>query len=314
MLVITRANEAEMDLRRVQVFVTAAKSKSFTEAGKRLHLTQSAVSQQIRLLEQEIGEPLFQRNNQTVRLAAGGERLLPIAEQALTAWYDFDARARRRDSIVGRLAIGASGAAKAYLWAAIYNEFGRRYPAVTLDLKTTESTQNSIDRVRSGDLDVALAVAREDEVGLEVRPLGVHEAVLCTAISHPLARRRNLAPPDFAEERFLLFEKPVSIRWLSDEFFQRTGITPKVVLESNDVHLIRSMIEVGYGIGFLPDWAIQRELQEKRLAAIKPMGQPLRQRFGLVYDPHALSPAARAFVDFCVHNKHLLPVSARVES
>lgn len=303
-----------MDLRRIQVFVTAAKSRTFTEAGKRLHLSQSAVSQHIRALEEEIGEALFQRSNQSVKLAGAGERLLSMAEEALTAWNVFGDRVRRKESIVGRLAIGASGAAKAYLWAAIYNDFGRRYPAVTLDLKATESTEDSINRAKSGDLDIALAVATGNEIGVEVRLLGTHEAVLCAAISHPLGRRRIVTARDLASERFLLFEKPVSIRWLADEFFRRISLTPNIVLESNDVHLIRSMIEVGYGIGFLPDWAIQRELKEKRLRAIKLRGRALTQQFGLVYNPHSLSPAARAFVDFCLQHKNLLPSTARLKT
>ena len=303
-----------MDLRRIQVFVTAAKSKTFTEAGKRLHLSQSAVSQQIRLLEDEVGEQLFQRANQSVRLAAGGERLLPMAEEALASWNGFRDRVHAKELVSGRLAIGASGAAKAYLWAAIYNDFGRRFPAVTLDLKTTESTEDSISRAVAGELDIALAVPSGRERNVEVRPLGIHEAVLCTATSHPFARRAPVTAKNLSSERFLLFEKPVSIRWLSDEFFQRTSLVPNIVLESNDVHLIRSMIEVGYGIGFLPDWAIQRELKEKRLRAIKWPGRPLRQKFGLMYNPHSLSTAARAFIDFCLSHKHLLPATAHLKA
>lgn len=303
-----------MDLRRIQVFVTAATSKTFTEAGKRLHLSQSAVSQQIRLLEEEVGEQLFQRINQSVRLAAGGERLLPMAEEALASWAVFRDRVRAKELVSGRLAIGASGAAKAYLWAAIYNDFGRRYPAVTLDLKTTESTKDSISRAVAGELDIALAVPSGNEPSVEVRPLGVHEAILCAAPSHPLVRRSMITANSLASERFLLFEKTVSIRWLSDEFFKRSSLTPNIVLESNDVHLIRSMIEVGYGIGFLPDWAIQRELKEKRLRAIKLPGRPLRQKFGLIYNPHSLSSAARAFIDFCQSHKHLLPTTAHLKT
>lgn len=302
-----------MDLRRIQVFVTAAKSKTFTEAGKRLHLSQSAVSQHIRLLEEEIGVVLFQRSNQSVKLAAAGEQLLSMAEEALTAWNTFGDRVRRKESITGRLAIGASGAAKAYLWAAIYHDFGRRYPGVTLDLKATESTDDSISRAKSGDLDIALAVTTGNETGVEVRILGTHEAVLCTSISHPLGRRGSATRKELVAERFLLFEKSVSIRWLSDEFFQRISLVPNVVLESNDAHLIRSMIEVGYGIGFLPDWAIQRDLKEKRLRAIKLGGRPLQQQFGLVYNPHSLSPAARAFVEFCLQHKSLLPAIAHIK-
>jgi DNA-binding transcriptional LysR family regulator len=239
---------------------------------------------------------------------------LPIAEEALASWNGFRDKVRAKEIVSGWLAIGASGAAKAYLWAAIYNDFGRRYPAVPLDLKPTESTENSFDRASAGELDIALAVHSGSKRNIEWRALGVHEAVLCTSTSHTFARRGPVTAKSLASERFLLFEKPVSIRWLSDELFERLSVTPNIVLESNDVHLIRSMIEVGYGIGFLPDWAIQRELKEKRLRAIKLPGRPLRQQFGLIYNPHSLSTAAKAFIDFCMSHRHLLPATAHLRS
>lgn len=303
-----------MDLRRIEIFVAAANAGSFTESGKHLRLSQSAVSQQIRLLEDEIGEPLFTRAERRVRLSSAGERLLPMAQEVLSTWRSFVSRARPGQSVVGKLTIGASGAAKVYLWAAIYHDFGLRYPGVKLDLRTTATTEDSIRRLASGELDIALAVPSAHAHGMESRILGVHEAVLCAATSHPLAGRRMVRARDLAAERFLLFERPVSVRWLADEFFARERIEPNVVLESNDMHLLRAMIEVGYGIGFLPDWGIQRELKEQRLRVLPIRGKRLRQRFGPIFNPRTLSQAARAFVEFCEAHRHLLPETARLRS
>jgi DNA-binding transcriptional LysR family regulator len=301
-----------MDMRRVRVFAAAANAGSFTEAGKRLRLSQSAVSQQIRRLEDEIGEPLFTRAERRVRLSPAGVRLLPIAQEVLNAWTAFVGRAKPGTAVTGQLTIGASGAAKVYLWATIYHDFGLRFPEVKLDLRTTATTEDSLRQLASGELDIALAVPSAQAHGMESRILGVHEAVLCAATSHRLARRRVVRGRDLAAERFLLFERPVSIRWLTDEFFKREGVDPNVVLESNDMHLLRAMIEVGYGIGFLPDWGIQRELKEQRLRALPIRGKPLRQRFGLIFNPRTLSQAAKAFVEFCEAHRHLLPETAQL--
>lgn len=301
-----------MDLRRIQVFVAAAQAANFTQAGRRLRLSQSAVSQQIKLLEEEIGEALFTRTNRHIRLSAAGERLLPTAQEALNAFDLFLERAKSRTGIVGRLSVDASGAALVHLWAAMYHDFGRRFPRVTLDLKTTHATEDSIRQVVSGELDIALAVIPKNTIGLEARVLGVHEAILCAPVSHPLGRRRTISGQDIVGERFLLFEPSVSIRWLADKFFAREKVTPNLVLESNDTHLLRGMIEVGYGIGFLPDWSIQRELKERRLRALPVRGKPLRQEFGLVFRPRTLSSVAKAFIEFCETHRHLMPETAQI--
>ena len=303
-----------MDLRRIQVFSAAAEAGSFTQAAARLHLSQSAVSQQIKLLEAEVGETLFHRGKQGLKLSPAGERVLLAANELISAWDTFLQRAQQRDAIVGRLVIGASGAATVHLWSAIYNAFGREYPGITLDLKTTESTEESISQALSGELDIALAVTPRKPSRVEMRVLGVHEALLCVPPSHPLASRRSIKSGDLKSEQFLLFERPISIRWLAEEFFAREGLRPHVVLESNDTHLIRAMIEVGYGIGFLPDWSIQRELKDRRLRVIRTEGPPLIQKFGLVYNPRTLSNPSRAFIEFCQMHTHLLPPTARIPS
>jgi DNA-binding transcriptional LysR family regulator len=303
-----------MDFRRIQIFAAAAEARSFTQAAGRLHLSQSAVSQQVKLLEAELGEVLFHRGKRAVRLSPAGERVLLAAHELISAWDTFLERAQQRDGIVGRLAVGASGAATVHLWSAIYNAFGREYPGITLDLKTTESTEESISQALSGDLDIALAVTPRKPTRVEMRVLGVHEALLCVPPSHPLANRRLVTAGDLKSERFLLFERPISIRWLAEEFFEREGVTPHVVLESNDAHLIRAMIEVGYGIGFLPDWSIQRELKERRLRVVRTDGPPLAQKFGLVFDPRTLTNVARAFIEFCQMLTHLLPATARINA
>jgi DNA-binding transcriptional LysR family regulator len=302
-----------MDLRRVQVFVTAANSPTFTQAAKRLHLSQSAVSQQIRLLEGEVGEVLFSRDSRAPRLSAAGERLLPLAQEVLNAWDLFRDRTKNRDEVVGKLVVGASAASMVYLWSELLHEFGRQYPRVTLDLQT-ESTEGAIQHVLSGDLDIAIAVTARNQSRTQARVVGVHEALLCVAAGNRLAARRAATAADLAQERFLLFKRPVSIRWLSDEFFEREELKPNVVLESSDVYVIRAMIEIGFGIGFLPDWCIQRELKEGRLVALQLRGPALKQEFGVIYNARSLSAAARAFLEFCESHQHLLPVTARIQA
>ncbi|WP_312419365.1 LysR family transcriptional regulator [Shinella sp.] len=298
-----------MDLRQIEAFVAVASFGSFTSASRRLHLTQSAVSQKIKALEEEAGTPLFIRDRSGVRLSGTGESLLPVARGVLEAWSAFTTRLKNMDPVAGRLSVGASGASKVYLWAELYREFGLAYPTITLDLRATETTMDSIRAVDSGALDIVLAVIPKNRGDLNHHVLGVHEALLCVPPTHSLARQRVVTSRDLAQERFLMFEPGASIRWMADDYCKRELFEPKIVLESNDVHLIRTMIEVGYGIGFLPDWSVQGPLKSKTLRNVEIVGEPLKQHFGLVYRSSP-SPAANAFIEFAIAHRHMLPETA----
>jgi LysR family hca operon transcriptional activator len=308
MLAISSPYGEDMDLRRVRVFVAAASAGSFTGAGRRLGLSQSAVSQQIHLLEEEIGETLFVRSNRHARLSDSGERLFEAAQEFLRSWSTFVDRARPRGGeVAGRLVIGTSAAAAVHLWAEIFRAFGLRYPKVEMDIREMPTTQDAVDKVLSGDLDVSFSPLTKKTATLQHRVLGFQEALLCIAPSHPLAGEKSFLRSRFREERFILYEPGMSFRWLADDFFRRNRLSPTVVMESNNTPLIASLIEIGYGIGFLPNWGIQREIKEGRLLTIGIPGAPLRQVLGVIFHERRVSPAVHAFIRVCESERQLLP-------
>lgn len=301
-----------MDLRQIEAFLTAASTRNFTRAAAQLHRSQSAVSQQIRLLEEEIGEPLFIRTNRRVALSRAGKDLLPVAQEMLRC---RSLLLERRKSgpleVAGRLTVGTSAAATAYLWARMYRAFAQEHPRIEMDIRTMQRTQDTIDNVLSGELDLGFTPLPLSKPGLESEPLGYQEAVLAVPAQHPLGRRRLVRGRDLEGEGFILYEPRISFRWLSDEFFRREGIAPKVILESNDTHLIKAMVEVGFGVAFLPNWSLERETKEGRLQVVHLAGARLLQEFGLTFRKRGLSSAARTFVEFCKAHRHLLPKAAQ---
>ena len=300
-----------MDLRQIEAFVVVATCGSFTGAARRLHLTQSAVSQKIASLESEVGEELFVRDSRGVHLSVKGERMLPAAQDVLLSWNTLLTQSSDTARVEGRLSVGASGLGSAYLWASLYREFGVAYPDVILDLRATSGTQDSLNAVRSGTLDIALSVLPKETDELTCHALGVQEAVLCVPRMHPLTRRKFVTQNDLRSERFILLQPSASIRWLTDIYFRRENFEPSVVLESNDVHLIKGMIQVGYGIGFLPDWSVQDSFRSRAMRRLTICGDPLTQEFGLVYRQHHPSRAARAFIDFAIEHQALLPETTK---
>ena len=121
----------------------------------------------------------------------------------------------------------------------------------------------------------------------------------------------KLSTDDLAEARFILYEKQMNIRALADSYFEAIGITPHIVLQSNDTYLIKAMTEVGFGIALLPDWAIQRELKEGTLVALDKPEPRQFENFGPMFLARGTSSLVQEFVRFCEKNIRLLPENSR---
>ncbi len=304
-----------MEFRQVEAFLVTASVRNFTRAAGQLNRSQSAISQQIRSLEQEIGAPLFVRSSRQVRLSATGQALLPVAHDLLRARSLLLDQTRSAPlAVAGRLTVGTSGAATAYLWARLYREFAAAHPKVEMDIRTMPRTQDTIDHVLSGELDVGFTPLPLTRPGLDSLVLGEQTVVLAVPPTHALGRRTQTLRTELAHARFILYEPRISFRWLTDAFFRREHIVPTVVLESNDTHLIKAMVGVGFGVAFLPIWAIEREVKERRLRVVPVPGAALVQPIGAVFRNRDLSVPARAFTEFCKHHRQFLPKSVHPRS
>ena len=301
-----------MEFRQVEAFIVVSEQESFTRAGELLHLTQSAVSQLVRRLEDEIGEALFVRNGRSVRPTRTGTELLPAAMEIVRWRKVFVERSMSEPAqITGGLRVGTSAAATAFLWARTFQAFAQAYPRVELDVRSTQQTMNTLEDLLSGELDVGIMPFPVPHPRLTGVVLGHHESLLVAAPEHPLAAKTRLTVADLKNARFILYEHRMNFRALSDLYFGPLGISPQIVLQSNDTNLIRAMAEVGFGIAFLPDWGVQRELEERRLVVLPKPGPRQFENFGAMYLSRGISPAAQEFVRFCKEHIDLLPLVAR---
>ena len=301
-----------MEFRQIQAFIVVSELCSFTRAGDQLHLTQSAVSQLVRRLEDEIGEPLFVRNGRTVRPTRTGAELLPAALEIVRWRHVFVDRSPSVPAqITGGLRVGTSSAATAFLWARTFQAFALAYPGVELDVRSTQQTMNTLEDLLSGELEVGILPFPVPHSRLTGHVLGHQEALLVAAPDHPLAAKVAPTVDDLATARFILYEHRMNFRALSDLYFRTLGISPPVILQSNDTNLIRAMAEVGFGIAFLPNWGVQRELEERRLIALAKPGPRLFEEFGVMHLTRGISPAAQEFVRFCKGHIELLPSIAQ---
>src|SRR5262245_39507553 len=287
-----------MDLRRLGVFREAALARSFTRAAARLHLTQSAVSHQIKALEAEVGEPLFHRSRRGVSLTERGVLLLEHVAELLEAAQRVEVALGAAAAPAGRVRVAAATQALVHLFVPFFEAFMRAHPGIEVTFRTTASTDLTIADLKSGGADAGFASLPLEPSSLTVTPLFEDELVLVVGYAHPLAGRDEVGIDEIGGERFVLFERGASIRRATDRFFAEAGLRPALALESNDTDFIKLMVERGLGISLLPAWAVKDEVAWGWLSRARLRGRRLRRSVAMLLPGRFLPAATRAFADF----------------
>src|SRR4051812_34389055 len=241
-----------MDLRQLEIIRAIADSGSFTAAGEKLHVSQSAISRQILLLEEELGEAVFHRIGRRIRITPAGESLLQLSNRVFRDLQDtVSAISDKQETLRGTLRLVGGMTVCLYVFPTLLSEVRRVHPH--LDLKiTVGSTDRSIAMLRSGSGDLGLLTLPIEATDLVSMPVLREELLLVTYPSHPLARRRQIAPADLNRQPFILFETGSITRRLVNEFFTREGIEADIVMETENVEIIKAMVRTGLGISIIP--------------------------------------------------------------
>ena len=289
-----------MDVRSLEYFVAVAEELNFTRAAIRCHVVQSALSYQISRLERENGVVLFERTSRSVRLAAGGEVLLPRA-RAVLAEIDL-ARAELAalaGVLTGRLRIGMIGSATqaAPVLEETLARFHRRHPAVEISIADTGSAQMA-DQVRSGLLELAVVGLFADQVpgDLVHRLLVVEPMVGVVERSSPLADRRLVSLHELAGAGgFVEMRDQSGVRRQVDAAFARAGIDRTIAVELSTSEAVLRYVSLGFGAALVPESAVATRTD----VAVLPLAdRQARHPVSLLYRaPAPSAPSARAFLE-----------------
>ena len=300
-----------MELSQLRTFRTVAETLNFTRAAERLHLTQSAVSHQIKAFEEELGEPLFIRAKRGVKLSQAGKAALEYVERILEDIEGLRKRvAGHKDEPQGSVRVAAATQAFVHLFAPLFESFMRSHSGIEVSFRTTASTEQTVSDILNGIADVGFASLPVYSPALQSIEVFEDELVVVVSHKHPYARKRTLKIKEIEKERLILFERGASIRRATDDFFKRLGIKPLLAMESNDTYFIKRMVENGMGISLLPGWAVRDEVQSGKLAKLKLDGHRLNRSVAMVSLGRFQSSPTRAFVDFILRHKEQLQMMA----
>ena len=289
-----------MDLRQLEIIRAIADTGSFTGAGNKLHVSQSAISRQILLLEEELGEAIFHRIGRRIRITPAGESLLQLSHRVFQDVQDTVAAiGDTQESLRGTMRLVGGMTVCLYVFPSLLAEVRRTHPH--LDLKVTVgSAERSIAMLRSGAGDLGLVTVPVDATDLVSVPLLQEELLLITYPTHPLAKKRRILSSDLNGQTFILFETGSVTRRLVDDFFARERIDTETVMETENVEIIKGMVRHGLGISIIPWQAAAADVRSRQLFCSRIAGQSLYRQTGWLYPkmgrlPRMVSEVMRVF-------------------
>ena len=255
-----------MEIRQLRAFVAIAESKTFTAGAKIVHVTQAAISMQIRQLEIEFGIPLFTRTPRRVLLTQAGEILL---ERARSILREHDAAIAEIADLAGaengRLRIGSASATFATTQLpGILSDLRRRFPNAEFSV-TSGTSEFLVEKIMHGEIDVAFVSLPVESANVQTEMLFSDEIVAIASPSHSLAAKKVISAAALAGEKLILGEKGGNVRRRIDEFFAASGVKPNVVMELSRQSSINEMVKNDMGVGIAGIQAVEKEVKAAKL-------------------------------------------------
>ncbi|MHB1571836.1 MAG: LysR family transcriptional regulator [Solirubrobacteraceae bacterium] len=281
-----------MDERRLEVFRAVAQRLSFGGAALDMHLSQSAVSQQIAALERELGGPLFDRNRRRVRLTAAGAALLARVDGALAGLDDVRrAVAAARGAVEGDLRVSASRTLGSYVLPAALAALARRHPALRLHVRI-DNSERVVAALLGGSADVGYVEDEIDDPRVTLQPLLDDELLIVAAASHRFARMVEVSLDELRSEPLVVREPGSGTRRVAEQRLAAAGLRTaelRIAAELTGIEAIKGAVEAGLGVSILSRATLGRELALGTMIARPLAGTPIRRRFAVA----ALAGASR---------------------
>ncbi len=255
-----------MEIRQLRAFVAIAELGTFTAGALRVHVTQAAISMQIRQLENELGARLFIRAPRRVMLTEAGEHLLQRAHHILRE-HDaaVDEIAELAGAERGRLRIGtASAMVTTDVLPKLLRDVRKQHSGAEITVASGTS-ETLVQQILAGELDLAFVSLPVEARGINTERLSQDQLVAIASPRHKLAKQRTVSAYTLAGEKLILGERGGNTRRLIDQFFAQAGVTLHVSMELGRQAAIRRMVEEDMGVGIVPLKSVSEAVEKGRL-------------------------------------------------
>jgi DNA-binding transcriptional LysR family regulator len=283
-----------LDVRRLRVLREVIVRGSFSAAAESLHLSQSAVSQQVAVLEREVGIPLLERTSDGPKLTAAGEALMEHGDAVICRLEEAEREIAQIAGLEsGRLRLACFPSAGATLMTRALAAFRQRFPNVELEFSEQEP-EDSFPGLKRGEFDLIVVFDYPDlplEFDRDTEAELVYEEPMWVALppGHPLAAAKSVRIEDLADEDWLCGARPSSCRAKVLQFGREAGFEPRIAFESEDYNVLQGFVAGGLGVTVLPELAAGHpEIELREIRGSK----PTRRVWAVTRESQSRSPAA----------------------
>ena len=285
-------------LPQLAVFEAVCRLGSYTRAAEELFIAQPTVSTQMKKLSDAIGMPLVEHNGKRLQMTEAGRELAEACRDIFGRLEAVEARlAALRDREHGRVCIAGASAARHFL-PRLLGRFCEQHPAVEVALHI-ENWRGMQARIRQREDDLYVISTLPEDQELVAHPFLPHPIELYAPVSHPLARRKAIAPAALAGESFILREPGSATRRIAEDLCKAWEIVPRVRMEFSSNEAIKQAVQDGLGIALLSRHVVGDDPVAEGLCALDVPGLPVMQQWYIAHAPTtALSRTAAAFLDF----------------
>ena len=297
--------------RRLQVFFTVARLLSFTKAAESLHMTQPAVTFQVRQLEEYFNTRLFDRTHNRISLTEAGSQVYGYAEKIFELYAEMENSVREMTGeISGALTIGASTTIAEYMLPALLGSFKSKYPDINIHLKVS-NTEGIVSMVENNTIDLGVVEAPVSNKNLVVEPCRPDHLVAIVSPNHPESGRDRLTYQDLIKYPFICREEGSGTREVINEYLAKVserGDDLKVSMELGSPEAVKGAVEAGMGISVVSEATIQKELKLSTLVAIN-LDPSLDRPFSFVHQKQkfrsrAMEELLEFAQEYCQEHQH----------
>ncbi len=290
---------------QLQVFITVVENKNFSRAAEVLHMTQPAVSQYIRTIEENLGVRLLDRTNKYVRVTKAGEIVYHHAKEIVALYTRMGSLLDDlTNQVKGPLTIGASYTYGEYILPYVIAKMKKQYPDVRPTV-TIGNTEKIAELVRNHQLDVGIIEGQiKKDKQMTIQDFAEDHMVIIVSTKHPI-NQKNVTKEELEKQTWILREEGSGTREAGENVFKQLQISPENIMTFGSTQAIKVAVEAGLGISFLSRLVVQKELIQGTLKIVELPGLPFTRQFSIITNSPFQTKALQEFI------KHLQGVQGK---
>jgi DNA-binding transcriptional LysR family regulator len=288
-----------MHIESLKVFCDLVEMGSFSAAAASNYVTQSAVSQQIRSLEDKYGRKLLDRGRGQVRPTPAGQVFYEVSKDIVHRFREMENRLQQLTNVVaGSVRVLTVHTVGLYELSGAVRRFLRAYPHVNLRIEYARSNR-IYEEVQKGDADLGIVAYPSRRAQFVLIPYREDRLVLICPPNHPLAKHQSVSIKKLAGQDFVGFERDLPTRKETDRILRRNGVDVRYKMELDNIETIKRVVEIGTGCALLPEPAVRQEVRARSIVAVQIRDETFLRPLGIIcrMGQH-LSPATEKFIQY----------------